>query len=154
MIQNAYFENLRRLGKEHADVCKAHEALKESIVEGKGWNSPEMDAWYAEKKRLEEANPLSGGIGKAYRSWYWGTTDELELSDFLWNKEVEDYVDTLRKAGIHSFVYSNSSTAVMENIHQLVAAGCTLEGPCTLVKKTEKWGEEGEEQVLGLRFSL
>ena len=154
MIPNAYFENLRRLGKEHAEQYKTHEALKDSIVENKGWDSPEMDAWYAEKKRLEETNPVAGGIGKAYRAWYWGTTDELEMDEFLWDREVEGFVETLRKAGIQSFVYTNQSTAVMENIHQFVAAGCTLEGPCTLTKKTERWGERSEDTVLGLRFTL
>ena len=92
MIPNAFFENLHRLGKEHAAQCKAHEALKDR--------------------------------------------------------------ETLRKAGFQSFVYSNQSTAVMQNIHQFVAAGCTLEGPCTLVKKSKRWGEETEEQVIGLRFHL
>ena len=118
MIQNAYFENLCRLGKEHAAMYKAHEAKK------------------------------------AFRAWYWGTTEELEMDEFLWDREVEGFVDTLRKAGLPSFVYTNQSTAVMENIHQFVAAGCTLEGPCTLTKKSNRWGEETEEQVLGLRFRL
>ena len=154
MIPNAYFENLRRLGKEHATQYKAHDALQDSIAEKYGWGSPEMDDWYAEQERLEATNPVAGGIGKAYRAWYWGTTDELEMSDFLWDREVEGFVDTLRKAGIQTFVYTNQSTAVLENIHQLVAAGCVLEGPCTLTKKTEKWGKETEEQVLGLRFHV
>lgn len=154
MIPNAYFENLSRLGKEHAAMYKAHDAKKEQIVETHGWDSPEMDAWYAEKKHLEETNPVAGGIGKAFRAWYWGTTDELEMDEFLWDREVEEFVDTLRKAGFQSFVYTNQSTAVMENIHHFVAAGCTLEGPCTLTKKSNRWGEETEEQVLGLRFRL
>ena len=154
MIPNAFFENLHRLGKEHAEQYKAHEARKDAIVEAHCWDSPEMDAWYTEKKRLEETNPVTGGIGKAYRAWYWGTTDELEMSDFLWDKEVEGFVDTLRKAGLNSFVFTNQSTAVMENIHQFVAAGCTLEGPCTLIKKIKRWGEETEEDVIGLRFRL
>ena len=76
------------------------------------------------------------------------------MSDYLWDREVSDFVETLRKAGIQSFVYSNQSTAVMQNIHQFVAAGCTLKGPCTLIKKSSRWGEEGEEQILGLRFRL
>ena len=76
------------------------------------------------------------------------------MDEFLWDREVEDFVETLRKAGFQSFVYSNQSTAVMQNIHQFVAAGCTLEGPCTLVKKSKRWGEEGDEQILGLRFHL
>ena len=154
MIQNAYFENLGRLGKEHAEQCKAHEALKGSIIEAHGWDSPELEAWYTEKKRLEDSNPVAGGIGKAFRAWYWGTTEELEMDEFLWEREAEDFIETLRKAGFQSFVYTNQSTAVMQNIHQFVAAGCTLEGPCTITKKRDRWGEETEEQVLGLRFRL
>ena len=154
MIPNIFFENLSRLGKEHAEQCKAHEARKDSIIEAHGWDSPEMDAWYTEKKRLEETNPVSGGIGKAFRAWLYSEGNELEMDEFLWDREVSDFVETLRKAGIQSFVYTNQSTAVMENIHQFVAAGCTLEGPCTLVKKSYRWGEEGEEQILGLRFRL
>ena len=40
MIPNAYFENLSRLGKEHAAMYKAHEAKKDQIVADKGWDSP------------------------------------------------------------------------------------------------------------------
>lgn len=36
MIPNAFFENLHRLGKEHSEQCKAHEALKDSIIEVHG----------------------------------------------------------------------------------------------------------------------
>ena len=154
MIPNIFFENLSCLGKEHADRCKAHEAKQDAIIEAHGWDSPELEAWYTEKKRLEKTNPLSGGIGKAFRAWLYSEGNELEMSDYLWEREVPDFVETLRKAGIQSFVYSNQSTAVMENIHQFVAAGCTLEGPCTLIKKSSRWGEEGEEQILGLRFRL
>ncbi|MBQ8987214.1 MAG: hypothetical protein IJ100_08290 [Lachnospiraceae bacterium] len=76
------------------------------------------------------------------------------MDEFLWDKEVEGFVETLRKAGLDSFVFTNQSTAVMENIHQFVAAGCTLEGPCTITKKRDRWGEETTETVLGLRFRL
>ena len=154
MIPNTYFENLSRLGKEHAGKCNVHEARKDSIIEAHGWDSTEMDAWYTEKKHLEETNPLCGGIGKVFRAWLYSESNELEMSDFLWEREVPEFVETLRKAGIQSFVYTNQSTAVMENIHQFVAAGCTLEGPCTLVKKSNRWGEETEEQVIGLRVRL
>ena len=105
MIPNTYFENLYRLGKEHAEQCKAHEARKDSIIEAHGWDSAELEAWYTEKKRLEETNPLSGGIGKAFRAWLYSEGNELEMSDFLWDREVSDFVETLRKAGIQSFVY-------------------------------------------------
>ena len=154
MIPNTYFENLRRLGKEHAGKCKVHEAQKNHIIEAHGWDSPELEAWYTEKKRLEKTNPLSGGTGKAFLAWLYSERNELEMSDYLWKREVPDFVETLRKAGIQSFVYTNQSTAVMENIHQLVAAGCILEGPCSITKKRDHWGEEGEEQILGLRFRL
>ena len=38
------------------------------------------------------------------------------MDDFLWEKEVTDFIETLRKAGIETFVYTNQSTAVMENL--------------------------------------
>lgn len=154
MIPNIYFENLRRLGKEHTEQYKAHESLKDSIVENKGWDSPEMDAWYAEKKRLEEANPLLGGIGKAYRAWCYSQGKEVVMEDFCWDRDRHDFIDTLRKAGIRSFVTVNQSTGLMEDIHGYISEGCKMEGPCTIIKKDNRFGEETEETVLGLRFSL
>ena len=76
------------------------------------------------------------------------------MDDFLWEKEVEDFIDTLRQAGIATFVYTNQSTAVMENLHAFAAEGCRLEGLCTITRHENRWGEEEPYEVQGIRFSL
>ena len=76
------------------------------------------------------------------------------MDDFLWEREVTDFVETLRKAGIKTFVYTNQSTAVMENLHQFAAAGCTMEGLCTITRQENRWGDEEPTKVIGIRFSL
>ena len=76
------------------------------------------------------------------------------MEDFCWDRERYDFIDTLRKAGIRSFVTVNNSTGLMEDIHGYIAEGCTLEGPCTIIKKDNRFGEETEESIQGLRFSL
>ncbi len=76
------------------------------------------------------------------------------MEDFLWEKEVETFVEALRKAGIKTFVYTNQSTAVMENLHQLAAAGCTMQGLCTITRQETRWGDEEPTEVMGIRFTI
>ena len=42
----------------------------------------------------------------------------------------------------------------MEDLHGFAAEGCTMEGLCTITKKSRRWGEETEEQIPGIRFRL
>ena len=76
------------------------------------------------------------------------------ISDFLWDKEVADFIGTLREAGIGTFVYTNQSTAVMENLHAFAAQGCTLEGLCTITRQESRWGDEEPTEVMGIRFRI
>ena len=76
------------------------------------------------------------------------------MDDFLWDREVEDFTETLRKAGIGSFIYTNQSTAVMGNIHGFEAAGCRMEGLCKIERTERRFGENRTEEILGIRFSL
>ena len=29
-----------------------------------------------------------------------------------------------------------------------------MEGPCTIIKKEHRWGEDTEESIMGIRFTL
>ena len=158
MKQNEYFENMYRIGREWQQRYDAHEKRKKEIIETLGWESPELEAWYAEEEQMKF--PFSSGANKAYRAWRYSDGDgdgdgyEVEMADFCWEGEYADFIDTLRKAGIHTMVVTNKSTGLMEDIHNYIAQGCTLEGPCTIIRKKESVGEETEETVLGLRFRL
>ena len=152
MKNNTYFEELTRIGREWEEKHNSHKVLKQQIIDTYGWDSEELKAWYAEEEQM--VFPYSQGACKAYRAWKYSTTDEILFNDFVWEKEAHDFIDTFRKAGIESFVVTNQSTALMENLHWFAAEGCTMQELCTITKKTDRWGEETEEQIMGIRFKV
>lgn len=156
MFKNAHFEELGRIGDKYSEMRRAHDDKRKGLIEAKGWDSPEVEEWYTKKQQMQDDfNTLfPRGIWKAYRAWRWGKTDELVMDDFLWEGEVQDFVDTLRRAGLETFVYTNSSTACMENLHGFAAAGCTLMELCTITMKENRYGEDEEVQVHGVRFKV
>lgn len=155
MKNNTYFEELKRIGHEWEAARVERQARKQQIIDTLGWDSEELKAWYAEDAAAKF--PFESGVSKAYRAWATSNIRqeaELEMDDFLWDKEVRDFIDTLRKAGIETFVYTNQSTAVMENLHSFAAEGCTMLGLCTITRRENRWGDEEPYEVMGIRFSL
>ncbi len=153
--ENAVFSEMYRVGHEWEAAREERRARKQQIIDTLGWDSEELKAWYAEDEAAEF--PFSQGANKAYRAWASSIgrqEDEVEMDDFLWEREVPDFVDTLRRAGFATFVYTNQSTAVMENLHQFAAQGCTMTGLCTITRHESRWGDEEPAEVMGIRFSL
>ena len=153
--ENAYFEELERIGHEYEEARAERQSRKQPIIDTYGWDSEELKAWYAEDAAA--TFPLPQGACKAYRAWMSSIRrqeDEVELDDFLWEKDVQDFVNAFKAAGIKTFVYTNQSTAVMENLHQLAASGCTMQGLCTITRRENRWGDEEPYEVMGIRFSI
>ena len=46
MKYNTYFDEMYRIGHEWSEKHDAHEKLKEEIIKTRGWDSPELEAWY------------------------------------------------------------------------------------------------------------
>lgn len=153
MKNNAYFEELNRIARDFEIKHKAHKALKQEIIYTKGWDCDELKAWYAEEER-DYQYPISSGACKAFRAYENSNGDEVVFEDSCWEREFHDFINTLRKAGIKTFVITNQSTGLMEDLHGFAAEGCTMEGLCTITKKSRRWGEETEEQIPGIRFRL
>ena len=152
---NTYFENLKRIGHDWEAARVERQARKQQIIDTLGWDSDELKAWYEEDAAAKF--PFESGVSKAYRAWAQSLSrkeDELEMDDFLWDKEVADFIEALRSAGIGTFVYTNQSTAVMENLHAFAAQGCTMTGLCTITRHENRWGDEEPTEVMGIRFSL
>ena len=155
LTNNTYFENLKRIGHEYEAARAERQARKQQIIDTLGWDSAELKAWYEEDAAAKF--PFESGVSKAYRAWATSICRkeaELEMDDFLWEKEVRDFLETLRGAGIETFVYTNQSTAVMENLHAFAAEGCTMLGLCTIIRQETRWGEEELYEVQGIRFRL
>ena len=155
MKNNSYFLNLKRIGHDYEAARVERQARKQHIIDTFGWDSAEIKAWYAEDEAA--VFPISQGVSKAYRAWASSIArqeDELEMDDFLWDKDVHDFVAALREAGIETFVYTNQSTAVMENLHAFAAEGCTMTGLCTIARHETRWGDEEPYEVQGIRFRV
>jgi len=152
MKPNAFFDEMYHIGREWSLKHREHEKLKEEIIATKGWDSEELEAWYAEEEQMKF--PFSNGANKAYRAWKYSQGDEVVMEDFTWERERHDFIDALRKAGMKTFVTTNQSTGLMEDIHGFIAEGCTMLGTCIITKKKDRWGEETEEQIQGIRFAL
>ena len=153
--ENTYFEELKRIGHEYEEARVERQSRKQPIIDTYGWDSEELKAWYAEDKAA--IFPIPQGACKAYRAWQSSIRrqeDEVEMDDFLWEKEVQDFIEALKAAGITSFVYTNQSTAVMENLHAFAKAGCTLQGLCTITRRENRWGDEEPYEVQGIRFTI
>ena len=153
--ENAYFENLKQIGHAWEEAREERQSRKQPIIDTYGWDSPELKAWYEEDAAAKF--PFESGTTKAYRAWAQSLSrkeDELEMDDFLWDKEVADFIDAIKSAGITSFVYTNQSTAVMENLHAFAAQGCTMTGLCTITRQETRWGDEEPTEIMGIRFTL
>lgn len=82
-------------------------------------------------KTEEGLRSLHGGKFKALTAYRITKEDGFEkflMDDFLWDKEVKDFTDLLKEAGITEFCYSNKSTALMDNIIGFDREGYKLEG--------------------------
>ena len=155
MKNNAYFENLKRAGHEWEAARVERQRRKQTIIDTQGWDSPELKAWYEEDAAAKF--PFPSGACKAYRAWAASLKrqeEELEMDDYLWEKEVGDFIEALRQAGIRTFVYTNQSTAVMENLHAFAAQDCAMEGLCTITRQETRWGDEEQVEVMGIRFRV
>ena len=152
---NTYFEEMKRIGHAYEEARVERKNRKQQIIDTCGWDSEELKAWYEEDAAAKF--PFPQGACKAYRAWVASISrqeDELEMDDFFWEKEIGEFVEALRSAGIQTFVYTNQSTAVMENLHQFAAKGCTMDGLCTITRRETRWGDEEPTEVMGIRFSV
>ena len=151
--ENTYFAELDRIARDFEARHDAHKKLKQEIIDTKGWDSEELKAWYAEEEK-DFQYPISAGACKAFRAWRYSDTDEVIMDDSCWDRERHDFIDTLRKAGLKTMVVTIQRTGLMEDLHGYAAEGFTMLGLCTITKKDNRWGEETEEQIMGIRFSL
>ena len=151
---NAVFNEMKRVGHEWGEWRAAYHAKKQSIIDTYGWTSRELRVWYEEQEAHKF--PLSTGESKAYRAWAESLArqqTEMEVSDSLFESEVHDFIETLRRAGIDSFVYTSTSTAAIENFYAFDAEGYRLEGLCTITRCENCWNGEKSYDVKGIRFT-
>ena len=60
MKTNTYFEELDRIARDFEERHEAHKALKQQIIDTKGWDSEELKAWYKEEPVPDQRGSLQG----------------------------------------------------------------------------------------------
>lgn len=153
-LKNNYcFNVMKNTNQMYQNLIEAHENKKESIIETYGWDSPETNKWYEKYDEIKKSFPFNGGQRKAFRAWQSSVRygDEIIILDeFLRDDEVNDFIQTLKEAGIKEFAYMNSSTAVMNNIHGFINSGYDFAGLYEIQNKNKYV----DNVVKGIRFKL
>lgn len=132
-INTTYFEAMLEVEKDYIARRDAHDKSKPA------YDSPEFKKWKEIRKLSFGKYPIPMGVQKAYRAYQDSVEKEyveVVMTEFLWDTEVEDFINALKKSEIESFIYTNSSSAVMDNIHAFVANGCEMGGLVTLTEKS------------------
>lgn len=153
MKNNIYFQTMTQIGTEFSKAQKIRESEKEAILKAQDWTA--LDTWYEREKGIKY--PFTDGQDKAYQAWDTSLRNEssvFEVQDLPWDKDIHDFVETLRAAGIVEFAVTNQSTALMRCLHLLVAEGCAMQGLCTVTRSEVRWGGEGTSEYPGILFRI
>lgn len=124
MKQNTYMTRAMRLDDEYWATKTGIDKTVDAMIDNGIDISTACEIGAKAKKAL--VNPISDGERKAIRAWRTSTSETVIMNDFLWESEVAGFVYALRSAGITTFIFTNQSTALMENLHWLAAAGCRI----------------------------
>lgn len=154
-MKNTVFEEMETALKTYNEKKDAHEAKKQTIINEFGWDSEELKAWYGEKEAMKV--PYSQGERQAYQAYTRTTAngeETIEMNDHLWDRDVEDFLTTLRKAEVEEFIYTNHSTAVMDNLHEFEKYGAKVVGLATIQRNNCRWGVDEIETIRGIRIAL
>ena len=155
-MNTTYFDEMTFHCAAYERAKKERAERKQQIIEAHSYDSPEMDAWYAEEKAAGPY-PYTSGAMKAYwvfKNRHENDGDEFEMSDYCWDKEYSDFVETLRKLGITEFTVTNHSSGLMDDIYGYTEHGCTMVGLHTITKKSLRWGKEEYETAKGILFKV
>ena len=162
-MKNTFFEAMKAQAEAFAKEKAARETVKKALI-ARYWDASreeeeeidvEIKAWYEEEKK--HPYPFSDGACKAYRAYATSQNNQasaFEVSDLPWEKDYDDFVGTLRAAGIQTFVVTDQSTALMDGIHELTSRGCKLIGPVAITRKEDFFGSFQEKEHRGLEFQV
>jgi len=101
-------------------------------------------------REIENGTRYAEGRLQAYWAWWYSRNDEEIIEDgHLWCRDIPEFIDTMRQAGVESFITTNCSTDLMESLHGFVANGCTI-GELYVVKAKNEYDSDKQ----GIRIKL
>lgn len=154
-MNNTYFSMMYQEG------CKYQEKKDEAEKQRRAlFDQDKYDEGTAVMKAFTESNPFpfSDGAMKAFQSYR--NSEErgsysFEVDDLPWAKDIKDFVETLKAAGIKRFIVTDQSTGLMEGIYGLVASGCQMGGLRIITREKDyRFGSDEPERKNGIEFTI
>ena len=142
---NAAFEAKRAVLVEYYSRRRPLEKAKDEAMRSR--SDDEYHRLSDELKKI--VFPMTEGEYRAVRDWE-RSTDTFICRDYLWERDIHDYIEALRDAGVIEFLDADESTAVMRCAHGFVGEGAKLEGTATFTEDDGLF----KTTYLCLRFSL
>lgn len=116
-----------------------------------------IDEKFLEKIRKQvKEGTVSLGASKAFWTYNEGEKEwethagrkvpAYGFNGFCWDKDIHDFISTLRGIGVKKFVTTNTSTALMDNLHGFADEGCYIGGLVT--RKPESKRSPFEQGIL------
>ena len=115
----------------------------------------QINAYFRALEQASNESTLTDGRHRAYIAWVKSLRNQsstFEVDDLPWPRDIHEFVETLRAAGVAEFAVTDRSTGLMEGLHKLVAEGCTMQGLCTVTRSEFRWGGNGTEEYQGILF--
>ncbi len=150
---DGFFGKMETAAGEYETARSARNAEKARLLDAGDQGG--LDAWHEREKQFRF--PYTEGQMRAYRAWMQSRrrgSSTLEAEDLPWERDIPDFVRTLREAGAEAFAVTDQSTALMRSLHALAAEGCTVEGLCTITRREDRYGSMEEYRVQGISVRL
>ena len=115
----------------------------------------QTNTYFRTLEQTSSETPLADGKHRAYIAWFNSFRNQsstFEVNDLPWPRDIHEFAETLRAAGITEFAVTDQSTALMRCLHLLADEGCTMQGLCKVTRSETRWGGEGTKEYPGILF--
>ena len=115
----------------------------------------QTNAYFQALEQTSNELALTDGRHRAYIAWFKSIRNQsstFEVDDLPWPRDIHEFVETLRAAGITEFAVTDRSTGLMEGLHLLAAEGCTMQGLGKVTRSEIRWEGEGPTEYEGILF--
>ena len=115
----------------------------------------QTNAYFRALEQASNESPITDGKHRAYIAWFNSFRNQssaFEVDDLPWPRDIHEFVETIRAAGVIEFAVTDRSTGLMEGLHKLAAEGCTMQGLCKVTRSETRWGGEGTKEYPGILF--
>ena len=80
--------------------------------------------------------------------------EHLDISEVVWDKDVESLINCLRENGIERFTFSSTWSSAVETAWLFQKAGCTLSGLIEINSQHKAFMSDEYEKAHGYLFSI